>query len=199
MTALLAAVLLSCALGASAEPVKSISLNGGFSVNGVSAQRIGLGTYKDVLVHPADPDLVVKVFGHNWAPSIPEKRLEVANIGLVAPARAAPRLVEQGAMMVDGKPTGYLVQERVHGTDLSRPTPAKLAETRKLFDKLKARRVELVDVTSLSKLRANIMVGRTRSDGFGAYVVDADLKTTTKSAAELSAFYDGLLTRLSAR
>lgn len=184
---------------ASAQPVKSISLEGGFSVNGVSAQRAGLGTYKDVLVHPQDPDLVVKVFGHNWAESIPEKRLEVANIRLVEPVGAAPRLVEQGALMVDGKPTGFLVQERVHGFTMERPTPTKLAETAKLFEKLKKAKVEMVDVTSLQKLQANIMVGETRSGGFGAYLVDADLKKSEMSARELSAFYDGLYTRLAGR
>lgn len=189
-----ALVLLSAP--AFAQPVKSISLEGGFTVNGAPAQRTGLGTYKDVLVHPQDPDLVVKVFGHNWAESIPEKRLEVANIRAVEAVGAAPRLVEQGALMVDGKPTGFLVQERVHGLTMERPTPTKLAETAKLFEKLKKAKVELVDVTSLRKLQANIMVGETRSGGFGAYLVDADLKTTEKSARELSAFYDGLQSRL---
>ncbi len=192
-------VLFALSQAFAAEPVRSIELlpAGGYAINGAPAPVIGFGSFKDVVVHPRDPQLVVKVFNSQWGPSVAEKRLEVANIAALATAQAAPRLVEQGATMVKGKPTGFVVQERVSGLNLERPTPTKLAEVKTLFSRLVKARIELGDTASDSKLRQNIMVGETRSDGFGAYVIDADLVASRKSPEELKAFYAKLFDRLS--
>ena len=99
--------------------------------------------------------------------------------------------------MVAGKPAGFIVQERVMGTTLEHAGPRKLAYVRDLFDRLAKAGIELGDTKSDVKLRENLMVGETRSGGWGAYVVDADLVGSRKSPAELKAFYDGLFERLS--
>ncbi len=183
-----------------AAPVRSIEMIGdGYLINGAQAAGIGSGDFKEVLLHPADPGLVVKVFYNKWTSSIPEKRLEVANIERLAPLNAAPRLIEQGAVSLGGKPAGFVVQERVVGTTMERPTPEKLAQVRNLFNRLAAGGVELGDTKTDFKLRENIMVGRTRSGGMGAWVVDADLVDSKKSPEELKEFYDGLFARLSRR
>lgn len=199
MTARLAAVLLLAATLAGAQPVKTASVKGGFSVNGIPTQSLGLGTYKQVLLHPQDPELVVKLFVSPFAESLPEKRREVRDIRALEPHGAAPKMTEQGAIAIDGKPVGFVVQERVRGYDLKNPTPTKIQETAKLFAKLKNAKVTLADGANLHKLRENIMVGETRSGGFGAYLVDADLQSTTKTKAELDAYYDGLLSALARR
>lgn len=198
MKVLLAAFALTLALSARAQEVRSLAMDGRqYVVNGLPSLMLGLGTYKDVLMHPQDPDFVVKVFRNNMAPSLPEQRAELASVRQLQPAGAVPTLIGSGVAQVAGETRGYLVQERVHGLDLTRPTAIKLQETRALFSKLKKARVELVDVESLEKLRSNIMVGETKSGGFGAYLVDADIKPTDKTSAQLGAFYDGLLRRLS--
>lgn len=198
MTAL-AGLLLLAASAFAAEPVRSIELLPGpsFLINGAYASPLGSGDFKTALVHPADPQLAVKVFSDKWTPSIQEKRLEVANIRALEAARAVPKLVEQGALMVGGKPTGYLVQERVMGSNLEQTGPKKLAHVRDLFDRLAAAGIELGDVESDLKLRQNIMVGTTRSGGWGAWVIDADLAATKRSPEALRAFYDRLFARLS--
>jgi hypothetical protein len=198
MRALLLVVLLH--VPAFAQPVRSIELPGRiYQVNGAPAQLLGFGTYKDVLIHPAQSDLVVKVFRNNFGDSLAEKRAEVKALATLVPLGAAPKLVEQGAVSLNGKPTGFLVQERVRGLSLERPTPAKLAETKLLFDKLRRAGIQMVDVDSIIKLRENIMVGETASGGFQAWLVDPDIKQTEMSSREMASFYDGLLRRLSAR
>lgn len=201
MRALLLALALAAASPAArAQPVRSIELPGRvYQVNGAPAQLLGFGTYKDVLVHPQDSGLVVKVFRNNLADGLTEKRAEVSALKTLVPIGAAPKLVDHGAVALNGAPTGFLVQERVRGLTLERPTPTKLAETKLLFQKLAKARVELVDVASLVKLRENIMVGETDSGGFQAWLVDPDIKKSERTAAELSKFYDGLLVRLAAR
>jgi hypothetical protein len=196
--ALLAAVLLAVCASA-AEPVRSIELlpGGSYQINALPAPYVGSGDFKEVLAHPRDSGLVVKVFYNKWAPSLPEKRLEVANIRALEAARAAPALVEHGATMVAGKPAGFVVQERVRGLTMERPTPTKLAEVDKLFKRLAKAGIELGDTKTDFKLRQNIMVGETRSGGFGAWVVDADLVDSKKTPEQLKAFYDGLFSRLS--
>jgi hypothetical protein len=196
------AVLLLVALPSlnAAPPVRSIAMVGdGYVINGAPAAGIGSGDFKEVLLHPADPGLVVKVFYNKWTSSVPEKRLEVANIARLAPLNATPKLIEEGAVSMGGKPAGFLVQERVIGTTMERAMPEKLAHVRDLFKRLAAGGVELGDTKTDFKLRENIMVGRTRSGGMGAWVVDADLVDSKKSPEELKEFYDGLFARLSRR
>lgn len=196
------AVLLLVALPAlnAAPPVRSIEMIGdGYLINGAPAAGIGSGDFKEVLLHPADPSLVVKVFYNKWTSSVPEKRLEVSNIERLTPLRATPKLIEEGAVSLKGKPAGFLVQERVMGTTMERPTPEKLAQVKNLFNRLAKGRVELGDTKTDFKLRSNIMVGSTRSGGMGAWVVDADLIDSKKSPEELREFYAGLFDRLSRR
>ncbi len=186
MKAFLALLLVSWP--ARAQEVRSLSADAGvYTINGLSAPLLGFGTYKDVLAHPEDPDYVVKVFRTNMADAAAEQKLEQAALARLQPIGAVPALAARGE--------GYLVQERVRGLDLTRPTQTKLEETAKLFDKLKQAKVELAD-TTLSKVRQNIMVGQTKSGGFAAYLVDADVKDTDKTGRELSHFYDGLLRQL---
>ena len=181
------------AISAGAGLVRTVDVAAGkYQVNGLPAADLGFGNSKDVVMHPQNPDLVVKVFHGRYLESIPEKRLEQSQIALLAPARLTPRLVEQGALMVGGKPTGYIVQEKVSGLTLERPTASKLAEVRKLFDKLVAARLEVVDGALPAKMRQNIMVGETKSDGWGAYLVDPDVVKSQRSEKELRAFYDGV-------
>ena len=168
---------------------------GAFAVNGAPAPSLGFGDFKAVMIHPQTPDLAVKVFRGKWGPGPAEKDGELKQLALL-PAAAAPRVVEHGVTDVDGKPTAYLVQERVNGLTLDTPTPTKLAEVRKLFNRLAKAGVEIADAKSATKLRANIMVGETRSGGFGAYLVDPDVVRSEKSARELSAFYDGLVDKI---
>lgn len=194
MQALLA-LLLVCA-PSRAQEVRSLSAEAGsYRVNGVPAVTLGFGTYKDVLTHPENPDYVVKVFRGNLSDPVAEHAREQAVLARLQPIGAVPAVAGAGAARSSGKSAPYLVQERVRGLDLTRPTPTKLEETAKLFDKLKKARVELTD-TSLNKLRQNIMVGETRSGGFGAWLVDADAQASGKTAGELGAFYDGLLQQL---
>lgn len=181
------------AITAGSGLVQAVDVTAGrYRVNGLPAADLGSGNSKDVLLHPQNPDLVVKVFHGRWLESIPEKRLEQSQIALLTPARLTPRMVEQGALMVAGKPTGYIVQEKVSGLTLERPTASKLAEVRKLFDKLVKARLEVVDADKPLKMRENIMVGETKSDGWGAYLVDPDVVKSQKSEKELRAFYDGV-------
>ena len=173
--------------------VRTVEVNAGrYRVNGLPAADLGSGNSKDVVLHPQDSDMVVKVFHGRFLPSLSEKRLDQASIALLAPSRLTPRLVEQGAVSVGGKAQGYIVQEKVAGLDLERPTPSKLAEVRKLFDKLVKARLEVVDGERPAKMRANIMVGETKSDGWGAYLVDPDVVKSERSEKELRAFYDGV-------
>lgn len=181
------------AIGAGAGLVQTVDVSAGkYAVNGLPARDLGSGNSKDVVLHPQDPDLVVKVFHGRWLESLPEKRLEQSQIALLAPSRLTPKMVDQGAVLVGGKPTGYIVQEKVQGLTLERPTATKLAEVRKLFDKLIKARLEVVDADKPLKMRDNIMVGSTKSDGWGAYLVDPDVVKSQRSEKELRAFYDGV-------
>lgn len=182
-------------------PVKSINRDQGkFSINGELALEIGFGSFKNVLAPPEDPSLVVKVFrdissSHG---SLDEKRLEVANLITLAPHNAAPRLLQQGAVTLGGKTAGFVVQERVFGSDLRTPDPAKLRLVRALFAKLVKAGVEIGDADTPFKLRQNIMVGKTRSDPVPtAYLIDADFSPSRLSSKELERFYEKLLIVLS--
>ncbi len=144
---------------------------------------------------PQAPALALKIFHDRWTPGVAEKASELKQLALL-PAAAAPRVIEHGVTDVAGKPTAYIVQERVSGYTLKNPTPMKLEEVRKLFERLTKARVEIADSASANKLRANIMVGETRSGGYGAYLVDPDVTRSDKSERELRAFYDGLLDKI---
>lgn len=200
---LLAASLASCLLcsSAGATSVQSIRLRGdAYAINGRQAAYAGSGDFKEVLVHPADAALVVKVFYAKAASSVPELRREAAALKALEPLGVSPRLIEQGAVTLRGQKAGYLVEERVQGSTLEgRLTPSKLRSVRALFDKLLSGGLELTDVALDFKLRENIMVGTTRSGPAQAYLVDPAVQPSEKSAAELAAFYDGLLARLARR
>ena len=118
------------------------------------------------------------------------------NTRLLEKAGATPRLTEAGALALDRRTMGYLVVERVRGRNLAVMTPAKREAVQKLFSTLLRAGLELGDTKSISKVRQNIMVGETRSGGFKAYVVDADLERSSKSRAELAKFYADLLESL---
>lgn len=185
------------AAAASAAPaVQSLSLTGGvYAVNGLKAAELGFGCYKTVVMHPQAPEAVVKIFSDKYGSGVTEKRNELAQLALL-PAAAAPAVLAHGETRMGGKTTAYLVQERVNGLTLERPTRTKLEEVKKLFDRLALARVEIADKDSVVKLRQNIMVGETKSGGFGAYLVDPDVVKSDKSDRELRAFYDGLYGRI---
>lgn len=186
---------------ASPLPVASIESRGDdFAVNGRAARYVGSGDFKEVVRHPTDPDLVVKIFYAKWASSVPESLREAADVRRLEPLGVVPALVQHGTAVLRGQEAGFLVQERVHGTTLDHAvTPAKLDYTRELFDRLAAAGLELTDVRSAFKLRTNIMVGSTRSGGFKAYLVDPEVKRSRRSPAALRQFYDALLARIAAR
>lgn len=190
-------VAIPAAAVAPAAIVQTIApLAGGlYAINGAPAAALGFGSFKEVVAHPQAPELAVKLFQDKWTPGVAEKRRELGQLALL-PASAVPRVVEHGVTDVGGKPTAYLVQERVDGLTLRNPTPLKLAEVRKLFGRLTKARLELGDDKSALKLRENIMVGETRSGGFGAYLVDPDVERSDKSERELRAYYDGVLDKI---
>lgn len=181
--------------------VRSISLHGGlYAINGLPAAYIGSGDFKEVLMLPASPGLVVKVFYAKNESSAPDMRREAAALKVLEPLAVAPRLIEQGARTIRGQEAGYLVQERVRGSTLeNRVTAEKLAHVRKLFETLRKAGLELTDTAMDFKLRANIMVGTTASGPKQAYLVDPSFKATDKTEAELRAFYDGLHDRIAGR
>ncbi len=177
-----------------------VRLEGGkLYIQGRPAASLGAGTYKETFEIPHAPDFVLKLFTSRLLrpeENLPEKRREVENTRRLEKAGATPRLTESGALSLDRRTMGYLVVERVRGRNLAVMTPAKREAVRKLFSDLLKAGLELDDVKSLAKVRQNIMVGETRSGGFKAYVVDADLKDSRKSRAELSKFYADLLESL---
>lgn len=199
LIATLALALSSSASGASL--VRAISLRGGlYGINGLPAAYLGSGDFKEVLLLPANPSLVVKVFYAKNESSVPVMRQEVAALKALEPSAVAPRLIEQGARTVRGQEAGYVVQERVRGSTMeNRVTAEKLAHVRKLFETLRKAGLELTDTAMDFKLRANIMVGTTASGPKQAYLVDPSFRISDKTDGELRAFYDGLYTRISGR
>jgi hypothetical protein len=186
----------AAASAAAPQAVQSLSMMGGaYSVNGLKATELGFGSFKTVVLHPQAPEAVVKIFSDKYGSGVTEKRNELAQLALLPPS-AVPAVLAHGETKVDGKATAYLVQERVNGLTLERPTRTKLEEVKKLFERLAKARVEIADNASAIKLRQNIMVGETKSGGFGAYLVDPDVTKSDKSDRELRAFYDGLLTKI---
>src|SRR5579859_2255801 len=105
------------------EPVRSIAVGRGdyYLINRRPAPYLGSGDYKEVLMHPDSADHVVKVFYGKNGQSVPEQRRELRKIRLLAPLGLTPPVVEQGAVKLQKKPTGYVVAERVHGNTLEKP------------------------------------------------------------------------------
>jgi len=184
---------------AGAAMVRSIGLRGsGYLINGGLAAYAGSGDFKEVLLLPADPGLVVKVFYAKAESSVPVMLQETAALKVLAPLNVAPKLIEAGARVVRGVEAGYLVQERVRGSTLERVSAVKLERVRALFKKLSDAGLELTDVNADFKLRENIMVGKTRSGPVQAYLVDPSFKISDRTEVGLRAFYGGLLERLAA-
>lgn len=178
-----------------AARVERIDFDGrDYRINGRAAEVIGKGNTKIVFAHPEDPRLAVKLFKKLFPhhTSLEEKRWEHGNVRALAPFGVVPRLVEQGGVQVGEDALGYLVHERVVGTDLETVTPLKLTLVRELFDRLIDLGVELQDLRPF-KVRENLWVGTTASDpALKAYLVDVDCSIGKKSRAELTALYDGL-------
>ena len=193
MTTIWAALLL--AAGARAQVVRSVEAAGAgrqYSINAVPALALSLeGTYKSVVVHPEDPQMVVKIFDGRYGSMPAEQKRELADVARLPPG-ITPAVRQAGT--ANGRP--FVVVDRVDGLTLKRVTPIKLEETRKLFARLKKAGIKLSDVESLQKLQQNIMVGSTRGGDFRAWLVDPDLEPGTYKQAELAAFYDGLAARL---
>ncbi len=193
----------------------------GWTVDGLPARRLSGGGFKEVLIHPLDSSLVIKLFSEigakDAAGSLAEKRLELRNLGPLLRAGRAPRVVSDGALELQapsrGKRTvGYILQERVDGRELGDllrdRDPAvrsgALKEVRALFDDLVAARVKLEDRV---KMRENISIGRTGAGGAAkAWVLDAGEATLAAPRGGLDkllgrpdplrAYYDGVLSDL---
>ena len=179
-------------------PVRSIvrrseSRSKGWEVDGRPTERLSAGGFKEVLIHPGNPHLVIKVFAltgaKDAAGSLSEKRLEMRNLLPLLDIGRAPRVVEQGALELrtpssGGKrTTGYIVQERVFGRELGDmlrdPDPAirgrALKEARALFEDLIAARIKLEDEVNMHE---NISVGRAGGGAaVKAWVLDAGEST----------------------
>lgn len=197
----------------------------GWEVDGVPARRLSGGSFKEVLIHPADPNLVIKLFSEigakDAAGSLSEKRRELRNLEPLLALGRAPRVVEQGALELETpssrgrKTTGYIVSERVVGRELGDllgdPDPAvrarALKEARALFDDLIAARIKLEDGV---KMHENIAVGRAAERGpLKAWVLDAGEATRVAERGALDrlfgrpdplrAYYDAVLAGLSRR
>jgi len=194
------------------EPPRRVARSGasrgeGWTVDGRPAARLSGGSFKEVLIHPVDPALVLKLFSQmgadDAAGSLSEKRRELRNVERLIAIGRAPRVVDQGALELETpstkgkKVTGFIVQERVFGRELGdllrdpdRAVRARsLASARALFEDLIAARVKLEDEV---KMHENISIGRAgRSGPVKAWVLDAGEATR---AAERSAM-DKLLSR----
>lgn len=185
----------------SAPPVTSLQARRNeVWINGQPAKLLGFGSFKDVYVHPSNSGYVVKIFKDisSRHTSLDEKRLEAGNMRLLAPLKASPRLTSQGAFNFKGKPTGFIVTDRVIGSDLQVMSAEKLRMVVKLFDDLSRAGLEIGDSDRPLKLRQNIMTGSIGRTPPRAYLIDADLVISRKNPRELRAFYGRILASLSA-
>ncbi|MCR4295978.1 MAG: hypothetical protein NUW21_10615 [Elusimicrobia bacterium] len=195
----------------------------GWEVDGLPARRLSGGGFKEVLIHPADSSLVLKLFSElgakDAAGSLAEKRLELRNLGPLLRIGRAPRVVSDGALELQapsrGKRTaGYILQERVEGRELGDllrdRDPAvrsgALKEVRALFDDLVAARIKLEDRV---KMGENISIGRAGAgEAAKAWVLDAGEATLAAPRGRLDkllgrpdplrAYYDAVLADLTA-
>lgn len=199
---------------------RGASRAGGWEVDGLPARRLSGGAFKEVLIHPLDSSLVIKLFSETGAKdaagSLAEKRLELRNLGPLLRIGRAPRVVENGALELQaparGKRTaGYILQERVDGRELGDllrdRDPAvrarALTQTRALFDDLVAARIKLEDRVKMSE---NISIGRTGRGAAKAWVLDAGEATLAAPRGRLDAllgrpdplraYYDAVLADL---
>ena len=213
--------------GGAVEPLRSVVRRGqtrgeGWEVDGRPAERLSGGGFKEVLIHPSDPRLVIKLFSgagaRDEAGSMAEKRLEMKNLSPLLRIGRTPRVVEQGGLEMktpsvkSGRTTGYIVQERVVGRELgdllSDPDPSvrarALEQARALFDELVAARIKLEDRV---KMHENISVGRAGGrPGTKAWVLDAGEATVVAERGlmdrmlgrpdPLRAYYDAVLADL---
>ncbi len=187
----------AAAARAAAAPVSAIGLEGdAYSVNGRPASVVGWGDFKEVVEHPDDPELVVKIFYSKWTSSVPEMLREVGDVSRLQGLGVVPTMIQSGSVPLRGQATGFLVQERVRGTTLERTSAGKLSAVRALFARLTDAGLELGDVKAAFKLRSNIMVGSTRSVGTRAWLVDPEVRRSRRSRRELDRFYDVLLARI---
>lgn len=209
-----------------AGPLRSVVRRGasrgeGWEVDGRPARSLSGGAFKDVLIHPSNSNLVIKLFSQagakNAAGSLAEKRREMSNLGPLLKIGRAPRVVENGALALrtpaGEKTAAYLVQERVIGRELGDmlrdPDHAvgarALKEARALFSELVAARIKLEDGV---KMHENISVGRAGGAGaVKAWVLDAGEVTVVPArgvadkvlgrADPLRAYYDSVLAGLS--
>ncbi|UPT73565.1 MAG: hypothetical protein M0D55_17145 [Elusimicrobiota bacterium] len=180
-------------VGAAPEPPKLIARTGasrgeGWTVDGRPATRLSGGGFKEVLIHPSNEQLVIKLFSElgakDTASSLSEKRAELRNLEPLLEVGRAPKVVDQGAVKFQApgrgeQTTGFVVQERVAGRELGDmlrdPDPAvrsrALAETRALFEDLIAGRIKLEDRVKMSE---NLSIGRAAGAGpEKAWVLDA--------------------------
>jgi hypothetical protein len=168
---------------------RGVSRGDGWEVDGRPAARLSGGSFKDVLIHPEDPALVLKLFSEigakDTAGSLSEKRRELRNLQPLLAIGRAPGVVEQGALALETSSTkgtmitGYIVQKRVFGRELGEimrdPDPKvralALAETRALFEDLIAARVKLEDKVRMGE---NVSIGVAGRGGpVKAWVLDA--------------------------
>lgn len=194
----------------------------GWEVDGMPARRLSGGSFKEVLIHPSDQSLVIKIFSEigakDAAGSLSEKRLELRHLQPLLRIGRAPQVVEQGALELrtpssgGKKITGYIIQERVIGRELGdmlrdsdRAVRSRaLKEARSLFEDLIAARIKLEDRV---KMHENISVGRAgKSEAEKAWVLDAGEATLVAERGMLDklldrpdplrAYYDSVLADL---
>ncbi len=198
---------------------RSASRGEGWEVDGKPAQRLSGGSFKDVLIHPSDQHLVIKIFtqfgADDTAGSLSERRRESRNLRPLLAIRRAPRVVEEGVVELNtpsGKEAvGYVLQRRVDGRGLGdmlrdrdpAVRASALDEVRALFEELITARIKLeVRV----KMRENVFVGREGGTGASkAWVLDAEeVSVVPRGLADrflgrpdpLRAYYDAVLADL---
>ncbi len=194
----------------------------GWEVDGVAAQRLSGGGFKDVLIHPTDSKLVLKLFSQAGADdasgSLSEKRREMRNLEPLLAIRRTPRVLAQGALELTtpstkgAKVTGYIVQDRVEGRELGdllrdgdpAVRAAALTEVTALFEELIGARIKLEDDRKIEENVSIGLAGKSRTPK--AWVLDAGEVSVspTRSAMDkllgradpLRAYYDTILAGL---
>ncbi len=210
---------------AASAPVRSISRGESrrdWTVNGRPAERLSAGGFKEVLIHPSDAGLVIKLFsltgGKDAAGSRSEMRLEMRNLEPLLKIERTPRVVEKGEVDLQTASSGkrgasYIVQERVIGREIgemlrdpsSEVRARAIKQARALFEDLISARVKLEDRV---KMHENISVGRAGKGGLEkAWVLDAGEATLVAKrgmldgllgkADPLRVYYESVLTELS--
>ena len=184
-----------------------------WSIGGRPATYLGGGGFKDILVHPDDPEALLTLFtqagSNDAAGSRAERDRDLVRHRALAAQDLAPRVLGQGSLVVSqargSRQVSYYVQERVHGKPLAEASAADLPLVRELFDRLVAARIKLTD---RNQMLQNILVGRTRSQpGRRAIVVDAGeaeavpprglMDRLAGRPDPLRQYYDGLLKEIS--